>query len=173
MLDASKFVWTPLSLAQPYKDRFLSKLRKELLSWEGTPYRENTCVKGMGVDCVRFVCAVLDHMQNGGNTDLPFLPQDASLHSPTSAKAAMRLIKSLYGPNYAVKDYTLEPGDVIVAGPEGGGPGHALIVGDQPNQIWHSTGRRVHRTGMSFYKTTAFPLIFRVYRHSDRRDWIY
>ncbi len=41
----------------------VERLRDVMRSWRGTPFRENHCMKGVGVDCVRFAEAV--HRETG------------------------------------------------------------------------------------------------------------
>ncbi|MBW1998629.1 MAG: C40 family peptidase [Deltaproteobacteria bacterium] len=59
------------------------RLKETLKSWEGTPWRHRTAVKGLGADCIHFVLGVLGEM---GILDLsripvPDYPPDWHLHN--------------------------------------------------------------------------------------------
>ena len=41
------------------------ELGRELLSWEGTPFRHWSGVKGRGCDCIHFVARILEHFGLG------------------------------------------------------------------------------------------------------------
>lgn len=112
------------------------RLRLALESWLGTPYREGDQMQGIGVDCVRFVCGVLDEMY-GYQRELPRnLPSDRALHDREGAIAAMHRLLTLY-PADEILDKAVEPGDILVWSPSGGGPGHAMIAGPDPSILWH------------------------------------
>lgn len=137
------------------------RLEAILAGWAGTPYMAGQAQRGVGVDCVRFVCAVLDELQ-GVVREVATLPSDAAMHTRRGAIGVMRTIRKRFAPNDPVRDGSLEPGDVIVVGPSDGGPGHAMIVGTRKNELWHSTGRNVHRSGLAFAQ--GYNRVFRVYR---------
>lgn len=101
--------------------------------------------KGRGVDCVRFVAAVLDEMQ-GTRTELEKLPRDAAFHAREKCFTAFRLFIRQFDGYEIPEGEPVQPGDVLVVGPVTGGPGHAIIVG-KDGQLWHSAGS-VTRTGM-------------------------
>lgn len=86
--------------------------------------------------------------------------------------AAMRMIANNFKPYSRVeKSGIIEPGDVIVVGPNGGGPGHGMIVGPRKNTIWHSdTNVGVQFTGISFLWLTR-QRIFRIYRYHRKDLW--
>jgi len=157
-------VWQPGDLSSTA----LAYLNGVLLSWEGTPYQTAQQCKGAGVDCVRFVCGVLDELY-GLKTDITTLPRDAQMHNAAEAMKVARLIKALYEPNKLVQDNVIEPGDVIVVGPAEGGPGHTLIVGPQKNTVWQVNSWAVCRTGMSFL--LADQRRFFVLRCQTRDKW--
>lgn len=166
---ANVFTWRALS-GFDGAERAQRKLEGILDSWYETPYMMGAQVKGVGVDCVRFVCAVLDELYGFKRSPVPELPQDIAMHRRDTAIAAMKFILRLYEPNVPVEDGILEPGDVLAVAPPGGGPGHAMIVGARENEVWHSTGRRVQRTGI------ALPLngwtVHGAYRATDRERWV-
>jgi hypothetical protein len=69
-----------------------------------------------------------------------------------------------------VRDGSLEPGDWVVTGPAGGGPGHAMVVGPRPNTLWHcNRGPGVCWTGIGLAMNDQ--AIHRVYRFLDRNRW--
>lgn len=155
--------WRPLP---PEDEAFGKKLATVLAAWQGTPYHEGQQAPGLGVDCVRFVCAVLDEMLLRERTPISTLPPDAAMHNRAGALGVMKKIASLY-PHVTVEDESLEPGDVVVVGPRNGGPGHAMIVGTQKNVLWHAVRPRVSRTGVG--EAHAHDLeLFRVYRPKVR-----
>lgn len=120
-----------------------------------------------GVDCVRFGAGFYDEMYGFKRAETARLPQDTALHSRKTAIEAMLLIRRLYMPNIAVLDGSIEPGDAIVEGPWGGGPGHLLIAGVEPFTLWEATRTGVKHRGMNTYQQ-----IYRVYRQTDKHKWL-
>lgn len=161
----SDLVWRsvtgpPYTLARLWEAR----LEELLLSWERTLYMPGQQRRGVGVDCVRFVAAVLDELLARPATPLETLPSDASLHNRAGALRGMRRLRELFMPNRPISEgEPVEPGDVVVTGPLGGGPGHAMIVGARP-RLWHSSVSSVHWTGLRAPKGHR---VFRVYRMDD------
>lgn len=149
-------------VASRHSPFFIQKLQEELESWEGTPYAEGQQCKGAGADCVRFACAIMDVIF-GQKNDPRTLPHDAAWHSRASSVAALKQIMSLYRNVETVQGNELEPGDIVVTGPRNGGPGHAMIVGGRPNELWHCSGKQVHRTSIQLLDTPEF-MVFRVFR---------
>lgn len=163
--------WTWKDLPHPAAK---AALERALARWDGTPYRvgqQAPAVDGVGggVDCVRFVCAVLDELL-GRRTPITTLPQDAALHARESAIAAMHQIRKLYLPNEPVEDGTVEPGDLLITAPPGGGPGHALIAGPRRWELWHATGLCVHRTGLGGLRSAGWDLRY-VFRPGTKAEW--
>lgn len=159
--------WAPLSIKNEYQKKYIEvQLKKCFEEWEGTPYMSGNQCPGAGVDCVRWVTAVLDHMYERPPTDIKTLPSDGSFHNKRGAMRAMIHIKRLYPHCTVVKD-TLQPGDLLIVGPPGGGPGHAMLVGIEPNTLWHCTPNSgVVKTGWAL--VVGNQQIFRVYRAKDR-----
>jgi cell wall-associated NlpC family hydrolase len=139
-----------------------ARLGAILRSWERTPYLPGQQCKGVGVDCVRFVCAVLDELL-GRKTPIATLPPDTCMHNPARAAAAMERIATLYDAVDATDAAVLLPGDAVVVGPEAGGPGHCLIVGDERGQVWHANPPHVSRVGLGGIYAVG-RRVFRVYR---------
>jgi cell wall-associated NlpC family hydrolase len=158
-----RIVWRPIA-PEP-----TAALARALARWDGTPYVPGAQARGAGVDCVRFVAAVLDELRRRV-TPIETLPNDAALHAPGPARAAMLRLRRAYGPSALVHDDSLEPGDVVVTGVEGGGPGHALIAGDRPNVLWESPGQGVRRVGLSALRRAGV-VVFAVYRPTDKPSW--
>lgn len=150
----------------------LLAIERALRPWEGTPYLvgqqcPRTPEGGGGVDCVRFVCGVLDELY-GRKTPIATLPQDAALHVPGRATVAMGKIWKLYAPNEEVKDGSIEPGDILVTGRAG--PGHAMIAGPRRWELWEATNVRVRRTGLGGIAAQGH-VLSHVFRPSNKKDW--
>jgi cell wall-associated NlpC family hydrolase len=147
------------------------RLAQVLAAWEGTPYWPGQQARGAdgGVDCVRFVAAIVDALK-GTTTPIETLPPDAAMHARASAIAAMKKILDQLGPADLV-DGPLEPGDVVITGPIDGGPGHAMIVGPQPNTLWESAGSGVHRCGLGSLGRQGTKVHY-CYRLRDRERWV-
>ena len=125
--------WEPVSIG------LQEHLAEVLQSWEGTRYLAGGQGKQLGVDCVRFVCAVMDEIL-GRVTPIKALPQDVAFHQADKGRSAVREILRLYEPFEAVAPHKpLNPLDILVVGggPEAG-PGHAIIVGPRENTLWQS-----------------------------------
>lgn len=167
-------LWQPLSIIdQSAVDIINLRLNTLFDGWQGTPYMAGNQCKQSGVDCVRWVTAVLDAMYNRTSTDIVTLPSDASFHNKRGAMKAMLHIKRLYPHCKVLRQAPLEPGDLVIVGPPGGGPGHAMLVGTQKNTLWHCAPHSgVCKTGWSL--AVGHQHIFRVYRAKDRvRLWTF
>lgn len=121
----------------------MSRLEAVLQSWAGTPYMHGQQCKGAGVDCVRFVFAVLDELL-GVTTPVVTLPPDVCVHAPEKAEEHVERLRACYDCAEVPLD-AIEPGDVVVSGPVKGGPGHVFIMGEG-RVLWHATHPRVHKT---------------------------
>lgn len=161
--------WRPMTAELRTVQLQTYRLDRILRDWAGTPYVEGMQGEGQGVDCVRFVYAVLDELHGFERKDPWTLPQDSAMHNREGAFRTMRGICERY-PHERVMDGTLEPTDVIVTGPKGGGPGHALIVGPRRWELWHATLTDVHRTGKGFLDNPENEL-FRIYRMTSKEQW--
>lgn len=138
--------------------------------WEGTPYMEGISSHRRGVDCVRFVCNVLDGLYGESRVgEVARIKGDVSLHNKRGVMRAMRAILTTYDKHERVRDNTLEPGDVVVTGPSQGGPGHVLIAGGRQGVLWHcAKPLGVHQVG---YSMPSGHKLFAVYRATDRGTW--
>lgn len=145
-------------------------IERVLMSWKGTRYVAGACVKGHGVDCVRFVCAALDEILGLDRAkEIEAMPPDTAMHTRDGALRVMRKLRRLYEPNRIVTDNTVSPGDIIVTGHPQGGPGHAMIAGVQPNTLWQSSAGKVHYTGLGLAADQQ--TVFRVYRLRSIEQW--
>ena len=64
---------------------------------------------------------------------------------------------------------TVEPGDIVVTGAVGGGPGHVAIVGARRNTLWHAvSGPGFHQTGWALL---SGQVLWAVYRIEDKHRW--
>lgn len=160
-MEATELGWRPLE-----EPAIEARIEAVLSAWDGTPYMKGQQCRGAGVDCLRFVTAVLDELNGHAHCPIPNIPQDAAMHDPVLAARTMRAIIKAYGPATVVRDRIVEPGDVVVVGPPDGGPGHAMIVGS-PRRIWHATNRSVQKTGTVIVGMK----VFRIYRPSGKGGW--
>ncbi len=137
--------------------------------WVGTPYMEG-CRTTRGIDCVNFGCMILDMLYGYQRTKaIEMIRGDACLHNKRGVVRAMRAILSTYPAHDRVRDGSLEPADILVAGPVGGGPGHMLVAGGRPGILWHCTRQSgVCGTG---YGLDSSMTLFAVYRANDRSSW--
>ncbi len=157
--------WSPISEADGLA--LSTRLREELEGWVGTQYMIGQQCKRVGVDCVRFVGAILDFM-GGTTTPLEMLPADTCFHSRQAATAAMHKFRHLFRPMIDVDGWNVQPGDVLVVGPKHGGPGHGVIVGCEPGVLYEAGTSRVQKVGFSFPSCRK---VFGVFRKGDRGRW--
>ncbi len=128
---------------------------------------------GGGVDCVRFVVAVLDELYRVGDDAeaVPVIPPDASWHDPAGAMHVARVISRRYPNEEVVGDtVTVAPGDVLVmqVSSVAGSPGHIAIVGPRPNTIWHANpGMGVAEAGLGEVKR-----LLHAWRMKDKASWL-
>ena len=160
----------PLSW-EPWPDEELNERAREILdSWEGTRYMAGVQGKQMGVDCVRFVCGVLDELL-GTQTPLITLPQDASFHSPDKGRKAVKEILRAFGPYEAIKDVVRPLDILVISNGHVSGPGHAIMVGHQKNTLWQSSSSGVSWGG--FALAEDYQVLHRVYRLKNLEErWL-
>ena len=145
------------------------RIQRELDSWLGTPYGLGQRTKGVAVDCVNFCTAFLDQMIGHQTpTEIQQLRGDRCLTAHGGTAVAMKALLSCYRPNTEIRTGRVEPGDIAVTGPKGGGPGHVLIAGVRPNTWFHATPNGVQMAGSS-YSSDMLP--FRIFRYSDKKSW--
>lgn len=127
------------------------ELQRVLLSWEGTPYMKGQQVKGVGVDCWRFVDAVMAELHGIQHEPLPRIAPDLNLHSSTEVYRLVKLAVGRY-PHRLLKSHEpVLPGDSVIVKPSAhAGPGHILVAGVEPNSLWHAiNGLGVARTSLA------------------------
>lgn len=152
------------------ENALLRRMERILSQWEGTPYHEGQSLKGVGTFCTAFICSVLDELyQNRRPTPLPEIPTDAAMHDRATAMRGLRWFLSHYPQHEEITSTIVQPGDILVTGPVGGGPGHGILVGPRENTLWQCSGGSVHFTGMSL--PDAYQL-HAVYRMKDRTQWL-
>lgn len=118
-------------------------LQPVLNAWKGTEYQSGASACQQAADCIGSVFGVL---AMAFAIDIPnnLLPPDVALHSPDTARAAMRQLLRAF-PHTKVE--TARPGDVLVFEFPSGGPGHVGIVGPQRNTFWESNTYRFDKSG--------------------------
>lgn len=160
--------WTPI-------DEELTPVLERLLGildgWRGTPYASGQRRRGSGADCVGFVCGALDDLDGRARASDPRIPPDTALHDPRKSVSAVRGLLETYLPWERVESGLLQPGDVLVVGPRGAGPSHAMLVGPVRNTVWHCTaGAGVHQAGWAL--GTGYERLHAAYRLGDRERWL-
>lgn len=168
------FQWKPLVVGgkwpnHPLSSRIEKRIHFALAAWEGTPYVSGQQMPGVGADCVRYFAAFVDTMYGYRRVQPDRLPQDYSMHTRAGAISVMRDILRLYPEMRPVRGSTLEPGDVLVVGPQDGGPSHCMMVGSRENTLWHAVKPHVCWTGWGLMK--GHQKVFRAYRFKDRGTW--
>jgi cell wall-associated NlpC family hydrolase len=148
---------------------FEARLERVLEPWRDTPYRRGQQCEGVGVDCVRFCGAVWDDLRGRPRTPIERLPHDMALNAPAAARAAMRALLEFYGPVDDVLDGSAQPGDALVTGVRGAGPGHVIIVGPRFNTIWQAASGRVEQGGWSLIE--RYQTLMHHFRFRDRASW--
>lgn len=117
-----------------------------LESWRNTPYRASQCVKGFGVDCGRWIVSCICELRGVPMVPLPEIPNDAAFHDAKLAHASRKRILELLQP-VVDAGTALQPADIVVVGPRGGGPGHTFFVGHQRNTLWNASTPKVDVCG--------------------------
>lgn len=174
-IKALSVQWRPILLGRDDEPRpAASALAMEAVSravrrWARTPYMAGQATPQAGVDCVRFVCCVLDDLE-GQKVEIERLPQDMALHDRESAIAALRTIMRLYPTFEQVDDGYAEPGDVVIVGHVAGGPGHALIVGPRRNTMWHAAPSGVDTVGWAL--EADWQALKTVFRCTNKARWV-
>lgn len=143
-----------------------------LQAWRGTPYMLGQSKQGSGVDCLRFVGAVLDELA-GTSTRFETLADDVCVHQPGLAHLVMGDMIDAFHMSQITGD-VLQPGDVVAVGPVDGGPGHAMIVGALPYSLYEA--RRpggVIQSSVGILRVMHFhrTKVFGYYRVDDRNRW--
>lgn len=153
--------WRDLDTCACVKPRLL----KILQSWEGTPYMDGQRLRGVATNCIGFASGVLDELY-GSESSFPRLPPDTAMHNRREAMRIMRTMMRAFQHEQAI-DY-VEPGDVLVTGELGGGPGHIIVVGER--QLWQSTRFfGVRPTGLGLIQTHQ--VFHAAFRMLNKESW--
>ena len=173
--------WEPLHLNNLDTEARVSKRIAEVLgSWEDTPYHHSMARKGKGVYCTAFVSQVLDELfRKTEPTPLNKIPHDVSMHCGHSARKGLKWFLRHFPTADRIWSATcdddnhcdlgVQPGDILITGPIGGGPGHAIFIGPRKNVMWQASGNYVHYTGLAL---PVGSILYAVYRFSDKESWL-
>lgn len=112
------------------------QLFEELESWRGTKFAENQCVKGAGVDCVRFAAAVLVRLGAINRFDWPRYALRGA--GKLGEETILRTIRQNI-PNLIECDDPVMPGDVVLL--RNSGVTHVGLLGRHP-EVWHALVRK-------------------------------
>lgn len=167
-----RLVWDTLRCADgPAISKSLDKALRE---WEGTPYESGQRFKQRGADCIGAIFGVVDQIDGRSRAAYPGMPQDTAMHNRATAVVAVRELLRRYAPAEKVEGLPgepllVEPGDVLVTGAPGGGPGHVEMVGARKNELWHALpGAGFHQGGWGLLNCQV---LYAVYRIMDKERW--
>lgn len=167
--------WTPLYISEAplrwYRTPIaVGRIERALESWRETRYGSGQRCRGILADCLGFAFGVIDDVDGRPRAQCSSFPPDVSFHDPRLARRSLALLRRLYEPCQRLRDGLLQPMDVVVVGPSGGGPGHVMLVGYRRNTLWHCARESgVCESGWSLpgeYRLIA------AYRMSDRQRWL-
>jgi len=177
-------IWSPNMVWEPSPEApsVVSALERTLEAWRGTPYESGQRFRGRAADCIGALFGVIDDMDGRPRACYPGMPHDAAMHDRAGAIAAVRELVRRYSPCQKVEPaiwdedgqstsptYYVEPGDIIVTGMPGGGPGHVEIVGAHRNELWHALPvSGFHQGGWSFLEQQY---LYAIYRITDKHRW--
>lgn len=147
----------------------INALTAAIHPWIGTPYRDGHNAIGVGIDCVRFVVAILDQLYRITAAPIPVLPPDTSLHDPRAVARIIAILKRRYpvlqvaapGP----RDF--QPGDIAIVRYHAGAPGHVGIIGADTRLIFHA----INDVGVSQTSVETTESIIRAYRPQETHRW--
>lgn len=109
--------------------------------------------KGVGADCVGFVCGLLDELLDLEPEERPRIPQDATLHAEGANLKVVMYFKRRYKPLTRLHPkgctFIVGPGDLVLS-KVGKGANHIYVVGTEKNTCWHCwEGSGVSRASLS------------------------
>lgn len=167
MGNPTTYTWHPLT------DHQEEAVHQTLFSWVRTPYRDGHRIPGIGADCVQLAAGVLDDLcRRKVPSQIPQLASGISPHDPRTAFQTILALRKLF-PSVVVRDFSLEPGDLVVMRsiPDPNGPrrpGHVMIVGTVPWSCLHAT-----RSGGVCWTSIeeASSGILRIYRSLEKEKW--
>lgn len=149
-------------------DKLTQVLESILIDWEDTPWAPGQQCCGVAVDCVHFVAAVYDQLR-GRKAKLPKIAQDASFNSSETTWKALKWFFKEYEVIDVSDEEFVQPGDCLIMGPIGGGPGHGVIVGK--DCLWHCGPEMVCRAGLSIHSQGVYYLKA-IKRIKHREEWL-
>lgn len=170
-------IWEPL--ADP-NNRFdgkpvMDRMEQILSDWSTSHYESGASLRGIACDCIGGVFGVVDDLDGQKRACRSPLPQDSAMHNREAAIATMKQLVNRFEPNSHIPQaedgyFYVQPGDIVVTGYPGGGPGHVEIVGPRRNTLWHALPQAgFHQTGFGFLEGRQ--LLWRIYRLGDRWRW--
>lgn len=169
-----RLVWNPIGAYGGNGAEALLALDDTLRAWDRTPYQSGQRFKGRACDCIGGVFGVIDEIDGRPRATYPGMPADAAMHDRPGAIAAVRELVTRYMPNHKLEAdeqgfFQVEPGDIVVTGTPGGGPGHVEIVGARKNELWHAQPTPgFHQGGWSFLEQQV---LYAIYRIDDKWRW--
>lgn len=94
----------------------MTRLLDTMEDWRGTPYRADCRLKGIGVNCINFLAAIMDEMYSVSvPTPVLSFPETASLHSREPGQKAIReLLQAWYGSDKVDRAGPFRCGDVLI-----------------------------------------------------------
>jgi len=168
-------IWSPNMVWHPHADPAIqSALERALDAWDKTPYESGQRFRGRAADCIGALFGVIDDMDGRARAEYPGMPHDAAMHDRAGAIAAVRELVRRYSPCEKVEPdedgaLHVEPGDIVVTGHPGGGPGHVEIVGARKNELWHALPvSGFHQGGWSLLEQQ---FLYAIYRITDKYRW--
>ena len=166
LFHSAGLIWEePADRLLESRDRFASILAK----WEGTRYMDGQRMAGFGTNCIGFGSAVLEEAYRMTKPVFERLPSDMAMHDREGAMSVMRRMMQHF-PYVVSADGRVTFGDVIVTGESQGGPGHMIVVGCEPNQLWQATkSGGVRWTGMGLVHGSQ--QIVRIFNMQDKEAW--
>lgn len=147
--------------------RVEERLHRAFGEWIDTPYREGQATPKVGANCIGFGFGLLSRL-HGRPFQHERIPADTSMHNKVGAMRTLHRMRRTFPEHYRVRGPYLKPGDVMIAGPTGGGPGHWRFIGDERNTIWEAGSGGVQRYGWCIPDTMK---VFRVYRFTQEQQW--
>jgi hypothetical protein len=144
------------------------ELQSVIDGWAGTPYLAGSCMRRRGVDCVRFVDAVLNELHGHGLPPVSAAVGVGSTHDRRNVVRAYRELAGRYRHRLVDRDEMPEPGDVLVTTRDGF-PGHVMIAGRQRGVLWDAdVGIGVGRVGWGGVRGE----VLRHWRLEERLTWL-
>ena len=116
------------ALEERDRERILTIAR----SWERTPFHDDASVKGIGVDCARFVATVYMEAEIVPAFDIPRYQAQWFLNRSDEI-----LMNFVLGSAMEINESAVLPGDLVLYR-IGRAYAHAAIVIDWPNEIIHA-----------------------------------